>query len=118
MKENRRTNDGIRKASRLRSAGELVFMAPPTLACDGPQEDSIECVPVLYVAITNQRWSLDQQTRVEEQMFGSDITTVQHLRGSGTAIESRQKSRMGGGTASGGATSGGRKVLVRNPRKS
>ena len=30
MKENRRTNDGIRKASRLRSVGELVFMAPPT----------------------------------------------------------------------------------------
>ena len=45
---------GSEKPHRLRSVGELVFMAPPTLAWDGPQEDSIEFVPLLFVAITNQ----------------------------------------------------------------
>ena len=46
-------------------------MAPPTLACDGPREDSIEFVPVLFVAITRRNVaSLDQETRVGEQMFG------------------------------------------------
>ena len=47
-------------------------MALPTLACDGPWEDSVEIMPVLFVAITDQRWSLCQETRVEEQMVGSD----------------------------------------------
>ena len=52
-------------------------MASPTLACDGPREDSIEFVPVLFVAITRRNVaSLDQETRVGEQMVGSDITTI------------------------------------------
>ena len=42
------------KPHQLMSAGELVFMASPTLACDGPQEDSIEFEPVLFVAITRR----------------------------------------------------------------
>ena len=68
---------GSEKPHRLRSAGELVFMAPPTLACDGQREDSIECVPVLFVAITRRNVaSLDQETRVAEQMVGSDFTTI------------------------------------------
>ena len=55
----------------------LVFMASPTLACDGPWEDSIEFVPVLFVALTRRNVaSLDQETRVGEQMVGSDITTI------------------------------------------
>ena len=33
------------KPHQLMSVGELVFMASPTLACNGPQEDSIEFVP-------------------------------------------------------------------------
>ena len=45
---------GSEKPHRLMSFGELVFMAPPTMACDGPREDSIELVPVLFVEITNQ----------------------------------------------------------------
>ena len=36
---------GSEKLHRLRSVGELVFMAPPTLACDAPREDSVEFVP-------------------------------------------------------------------------
>ena len=62
---------GSEKPHRLRSVG-LVFMALPTLACDGPWEDSVEIMPVVFVAITDQRWSLCQETRVEEQMVGSD----------------------------------------------
>ena len=46
---------GSEKPHQLTSVGELVFMASPTMACDGPQEDGIEFVPVLFVAITNQR---------------------------------------------------------------
>ena len=54
---------GSEKPHQLTSVGDLVFMASPTLACDGPREDS-------NVA------SLDQETRVGEQMVGSDITTI------------------------------------------
>ena len=68
MKENRRTNDRMRKASPTDVSCELVFMAPPTLAGDGPRADSIEFVPVLFVAITRINVaSLDQETRVGEQ---------------------------------------------------
>ena len=56
LKENRCTNAEPEKPHQLMSVGELVFMASPTLACNGPREDSIEFVPVLFVAITNQRY--------------------------------------------------------------
>ena len=39
------------------SLGELVFMASPTLAWDSPRKDNIKFVPVLFVAITNQRFA-------------------------------------------------------------
>ena len=68
---------GSEKPHQLTSVGELVFMAPPTLAYDGPQEDSIKCVPLLFVAISRCNVvSLDQETRVGKQMVGSDITTI------------------------------------------
>ena len=71
-------------------------MASPTLAGDGPQEDSIACVPVLFVAITRRNAaSLDQETRVGEQMVKQTSPLSQHLRGSGTAVESRKQSRLG-----------------------
>ena len=65
-------------------------MASPTLACDGPLEDSTKFVPMLFVAITNNVVSLGQESRVEEEMVGSDITTISTFSGSGTAIEYRK----------------------------
>ena len=60
------------------------------MACDSPQEDSIEFVPVLFVAITRRNVaSLDQETRVGEQMVGSDITTISTFTWLGTAVEYR-----------------------------
>ena len=91
---------GSERPHQLTSVGELVFMAPPTLACDGPQEDSIDCgqvtqspaqqvgghskvlvwwtklVPVLFVAMTINVAALGKERKVEEEMVGLDITTI------------------------------------------
>ena len=79
---------GSEKPHQLRSVGELVFMAPPTLACDGPREDSIEFVPALFVVITNERLFINK-------WLDRTLPLFQHLRGSGTAIEYRKDSRLG-----------------------
>ena len=60
MKENRLLNERTRRALQTDvglciSIQALVFMALPTMDYDGPREDSVEFMPVLFVAITNHR---------------------------------------------------------------
>ena len=94
---------GSEKPHQLTSVGELVFMASPTLACDGPREDSVEFVPVLFVAITRCNIaSLDQETRVGEQMVRSDISTISTFTRLGHS-DWIQKEELPRGTTAAGA---------------
>ena len=100
MKENRHKQSDLKKPHQLTSVGELVFMTSPTLTCDGPREDSIEFVPVLFVAKTNQRcisWPKRQSWGRNGWIGHTTISKFTQLGpvGPGTAIGYKKKSGLG-----------------------
>ena len=86
---------GSERPHQLTSVGELVFMAPPTLTCDGAQEHSIEFVPVLLgCACAGYNKSmlrlLAKKQELRKKWLDRTLPLFQHLRGPGTADRARR----------------------------